>query len=505
MGSAATTVAVLHVDHVAEHGAELDRALSGGSPPDVAFMVKHCRSLEEVLKQATVGYAPDVIICALRLPGVEPRAIVDTLRGLYLGSPVLAITDAPVQGLLVPGDLADAYVVRAHGEQNPGDLAEKVIELCRGHHRHYLEVELRNLLQQDTTWLDWIEGAALDGIWYWDLQNMEEEWYSPGFAALLGYTSIPHKSSWWKNCIHPDDVEPCEHAFREHINNPLAPYDLIVRYRHREGHWVWVRCRGRIVRSKDGEATRMLGAHTDVTSLNRVQEALKRRNIDLERTSYILSHDLRKPVRHMVGLAEILVEDYGNVINPEVQELVSEIREAGRRFDAMLDGILEFGRAGELVQPAKVNILSVWEGAVSDYESDLTETDVSCEVDGAVFVFGNAGMLYQLFSNLIGNAIKFRRADRKLSLGFDARAVNGSVVIRISDNGVGIPEDMRVRAFDLFRRVGPSARTTEGMGLGLAVCAKIAEAHGGTIEALETRGGGGGTTIQVVLPSLNKR
>jgi PAS domain S-box-containing protein len=142
---------------------------------------------------------------------------------------------------------------------------------------HYLKEELYRLIRQDPRIFEFIDQGSLDGIWYWDIEHPENEWYSPGFCALFGYREgeFPPTSAWWQQNIHPDDLALTLANFKKHEADPRVPYDQVVRYRHRDGSTVWVRCRGLLIRDEAGKPIRMLGAHTDLTDLKRTEAALR--------------------------------------------------------------------------------------------------------------------------------------------------------------------------------------------------------------------------------------
>ena len=144
----------------------------------------------------------------------------------------------------------------------------------------YLKEELYSLIQNDHRIFDFIQNSALDGLWYWDLENGEDEWMNPKFWTTLGYdpAKMPHKAAAWKNIIHEDDLDLATERFLQHREQPEIPYDLVLRYKHFQGHIVWIRCRGMIIRDKEGKPHRMLGAHTDVTSLKKKEVLLERCN-----------------------------------------------------------------------------------------------------------------------------------------------------------------------------------------------------------------------------------
>jgi PAS domain S-box-containing protein len=132
---------------------------------------------------------------------------------------------------------------------------------------HYLRNELYELVKTDSTIFDFIQDSALDGIWYWDLNNPEEEWMSPKFWSTLGYDykDMPHKPSAWHDIINPYDLKLLNEYFIKHCNNPEFPFDQTVRYTHKNGSIVWIRCRGLAIRDEEGRAIRMLGSHQNIT------------------------------------------------------------------------------------------------------------------------------------------------------------------------------------------------------------------------------------------------
>lgn len=139
---------------------------------------------------------------------------------------------------------------------------------------HPLFQELKALFRNDPKIFDFIERSSLDGLWFWDLENPEQEWMSPSFWTTLGYDPAEkkHLASEWKDIIFEEDLATASDNFEQHCANPEHPYDQLVRYRHKKGHTVWVRCTGMAIRDASGKPIRMIGAHTDVTALKE-QEA----------------------------------------------------------------------------------------------------------------------------------------------------------------------------------------------------------------------------------------
>ena len=147
---------------------------------------------------------------------------------------------------------------------------------------NYLKKELYELIKRDESIFDFIQESSLDGFWYWDLENPENEWMNPKFWTVLGYNpeEMPHKSSAWQNIINQDDLKVALDNFNKHCENPEHPYDQIVRYSHKNGGTVWIRCRGLAIRDKNGKPIRMLGAHHDISEQ-------KKLHIEIEKSSQI--------------------------------------------------------------------------------------------------------------------------------------------------------------------------------------------------------------------------
>ncbi|MGR3761688.1 PAS domain-containing protein [Roseobacteraceae bacterium NS-SX3] len=143
--------------------------------------------------------------------------------------------------------------------------------------KNYLEAELETLVQTDPVTWEFLQQGSLDGVWYWDLEQPENEWMSPEFWRLFGIdpSSRQHRAAEWQDLIHQDDLRVALENFRKHCADPAHPYDQIVRYKHAAGGTVWVRCRGMAVRDATGKPVRMLGAHNDLTDLMQAKIALE--------------------------------------------------------------------------------------------------------------------------------------------------------------------------------------------------------------------------------------
>jgi PAS domain S-box-containing protein len=156
----------------------------------------------------------------------------------------------------------------------------------------YLKDELYGLVRERTEIFDFIQNAALDGLWYWDLESREHAWMNPKFWQVLGYDpeTMPHSSAIWRTVIFPEDLIRAIASLKAHLADPSIPFHEIARYRHQSGKTVWIRCRGIAIRNTQGQPTRMIGAHTDITELVEKTESLKRSHAEKEEQLAELCH-----------------------------------------------------------------------------------------------------------------------------------------------------------------------------------------------------------------------
>ncbi len=135
--------------------------------------------------------------------------------------------------------------------------------------KDYLQQELFELIQNDSSIFDFIQENLFDGLWYWDLEEPENEWMNERFWTTLGYNPLdmPQKASAWKAIIFPEDLDLINHNLQKHLDDPTHSYDQIVRFKHKDGSTVWIRCFGKAICDKDNKPIRLMGAHQDITSL----------------------------------------------------------------------------------------------------------------------------------------------------------------------------------------------------------------------------------------------
>ncbi|MEI6972600.1 MAG: PAS domain-containing protein [bacterium] len=142
---------------------------------------------------------------------------------------------------------------------------------------HYLKQELYGLFRKDNSLFEFLQAGSLDGVWYWNLEKPTDEWLSPRFWEILGYDPAEkkHLASEWQDLIFEDDLKVATEHFKQHCADARHPYDQLVRYRHKNGSTVWIRCRGFAIRDETGKPIRMLGVHTNETPIKDAESELR--------------------------------------------------------------------------------------------------------------------------------------------------------------------------------------------------------------------------------------
>lgn len=239
---------------------------------------------------------------------------------------------------------------------------------------------------------------------------------------------------------------------------------------------------------------RMLAAR----QLRRTAEDLARSNRDLEQFAYAASHDLQEPLRMVTGFGDLLRTRYADALDERGREYVDHLTDNARRMRALVEGLLEYSRAGVVEIPVEnLDAQAALDAALANLQTAVTETDAIVTSDLLPRVRIERTELTQLFQNLIGNAIKFRRAGARPEVHVDARKVSteehGRWLFSVKDNGIGIAPEFQERIFVIFQRLH-TREEYSGTGIGLAICKKIVERHGGRIR-VESEPGKGSTFL----------
>jgi light-regulated signal transduction histidine kinase (bacteriophytochrome) len=231
---------------------------------------------------------------------------------------------------------------------------------------------------------------------------------------------------------------------------------------------------------------------------------LERSNRELEQFAYVASHDLQEPLRKVASFCQMLESRYAGQLDDRAHQYIAYAVDGAKRMQLLINELLTFSRVG---QPGTirgpVDLNAVAREAIDRLDATITDTDAEVTVGELPSVTGDATLLTQLFQNLIGNSIKFRRTDEHPAIQITAEPKDGMWEFACQDNGIGIAPAHAERVFVIFQRLHPR-EAYPGTGIGLALCRKIVDFHGGHIwidtDADPAVPSGSGTTIRWTLP-----
>jgi two-component system sensor kinase FixL len=268
----------------------------------------------------------------------------------------------------------------------------------------------------------------------------------------------------------------------------------------RDGRRVWISVSARALRLPGGEARGAVAFVRDVTEPRQVQELLESKNAELENYVHSVSHDLRSPLVSLLGFTRLLRQDYEEVLDETGRHFVDRIEQAGRNMESLIHDLLELsqiGRPGELrtlVDPRAV-LLQIQ----AELKLRLDEQGVALHLPTSPpLLYSDRTRLYQLFSNLIGNAVKHMGAPDDPAIHVDIRTQGEHHLVSVRDNGRGIPPHARERIFEVFQTLRPRAGSRRSTGIGLTIVKKIVDSHQGRVWVESEPGRG--TIFHVLLP-----
>jgi len=227
---------------------------------------------------------------------------------------------------------------------------------------------------------------------------------------------------------------------------------------------------------------------------------LARSNAELERMAYIASHDLQEPLRMVASYVQLLERRYMGQLDADAHEFIGFAVDGARRMQALIDDLLTISRVDTKARPLQeLELGEVLATAMRSLRITIEERQAEVLADTLPAVRGDAAQLTQVFQNLLSNAIKFCQAAPP-RVGISAQRDGALWRIRVSDNGIGVPQEYRESIFGMFQRLH-GRREYAGTGIGLAICQKIVERHGGTIWVED--GEDGGSVFAFTLPATS--
>jgi PAS domain S-box-containing protein len=272
----------------------------------------------------------------------------------------------------------------------------------------------------------------------------------------------------------------------------------------RDGRRVWMAWTNKPIRDENGQVTEILAVGADITKRKRAENELQRTldelrhsNAELEQFAYVASHDLQEPLRGIAGLVQLLQHRYQGQLDSRADEYIDHIVDGTQRMQTLINDLLAYsriGRRGEPLQPTDVEV--ALKAALENLNAAILELGASITNESLPTVRADPTQLIQLFQNLIGNALKFK-SESVPQIHVGVSDAGAFWQFSVQDNGIGIEPQYFERIFQVFQRLH-TRREYKGTGIGLAICKKIIERHGGRIWVESEMGRG--STFYFTLP-----
>lgn len=356
-----------------------------------------------------------------------------------------------------------------------------------------------------------VELAEL-GTWNVDLENSFVD-YSARVAQWCGLSEGGATMEEILNCVHPEDREKLTSGLSHAMDSGY--YEAEYRMFHTtSGQLRFIHANGRVFYDDKQRAVRLSGIVRDVTFFKMMQQELERQvttrtnelvdlnhdlvrsNESLKQFAYVASHDLQEPLRKILTYSDLIRTKSRTVLDEKSQEYLEKISRASTRMSTLIKDLLEYSQAerkDDLYQAVDLNV--VMNNLRQDYEVTINEKNAEIMFERLHTIKGIPLQINQLFYNLIGNALKFSKEDRRPLIqvtsrllaraekeSFGLESPDDYCEIRVSDNGIGFEQEFADQIFVLFQRLHVKDKYS-GTGIGLALCKKIVENHRGVIFA----------------------
>jgi PAS domain S-box-containing protein len=327
-------------------------------------------------------------------------------------------------------------------------------------------------------------------------------------CEILGYPEAELLQLTGRQISHPDDLDVINEQRPRLYSGEIDSVRLEKRYLKKDGSVVWVRFTMTVERDAQGRPLYEIGVYDDITAqrdaaaaLRAAHEELKRSNAELEQFAYVASHDLQEPLRMVASYTQLLSRRYDSKLDKDAREFMAYIVDGATRMKQLIEDLLAYSRVGIKGADFKpVAASDALRRALFNLRAGIEEAGAAVTHDPLPALPADEVQLAQLLQNLIGNALKFRSASvPRIHVGVLDKEHEWEFEVR--DNGIGIEPQYYERIFMVFQRLHNKGEYP-GTGIGLAICKKVVERHGGRIrvESRPAQGPRQGSSFYFTLP-----
>lgn len=372
-----------------------------------------------------------------------------------------------------------------------------------------------------------ITDTAPSIISLYHVQNGDYSFINLALEKLLGYNTgeaLTHSDKFFNSIVHPDDLaglqektgkmlEAANEQLLDEGDEPIAEYKY--RMRHKNGTYKWFHTYSTIFeRDTSGRASQVLNISVDVTEQEEAEQALFRKNMELEQSNaslgeyaYVASHDLKEPLRKISTFSDRLLGMQHENISAEGRLYLEKIMLSARRMQAMINDLLSISMLSGNKPFESCNLRQVFEDVIQTLEYKIEEKNAIVEAGDLPAIQAIPSQFRQLFQNLISNSLKFVKENLQPKItithtflspqqvtGYNLIKAKKYLKLTFSDNGIGFDNQYANKIFTIFQRLHGKA-DYEGNGIGLSICKKIVENHSGVIFANGVMNKGANFTI----------
>ncbi|WP_333358475.1 PAS domain S-box protein [Microcoleus sp. herbarium14] len=417
------------------------------------------------------------------------------------------------QEMLISGKVE----VEARGVRQNGSFFYKQITMVKacdekgvfnGHHCFMKDITDRKLtetalLESESKYRQIVE-LAEEGIWVID-SKARTTYVNQAMARMLGYTELEMFGASMFNFMDEQATQSANDNMERRKQGMAERHEF--RLKSKDGKDVWTYMSTSSLMDKKGNLLSCCALVYNITERKEAEqqmlqltEDLKRSNEELEQFAYVASHDLQEPLRAVTSYTQLLAQRYQGNLDAKADKYINYIVDGATRMQQLINDLLSYSRLGSRgknFEPADCN--AAVQQSMCNLQIAIAETKAVITCDAMPSVMADESQLVQLFQNLIGNGIKFCRQDIPL-IHIAARRQESEWLLSVRDNGIGIDPEYADRIFIIFGRLH-GRREYSGTGIGLAMCKRIVERHGGRIwvESQE----GKGATFYFTIPIIS--
>jgi PAS domain S-box-containing protein len=334
------------------------------------------------------------------------------------------------------------------------------------------------------------------GLWEWNVSRNITKW-DRRMEEMFGLEpgTFDGKLSTFENLVHEDDLPQIRISMEKALSEGSS-MQLVYRTKERDGRSNYIMSTAIIRKDKFNRPETVIGVCFDVTKIQegaekhivKLNEELLRSNTDLRQFAYIASHDLQEPLRMVSSFVQMLQKRYEDKLDDDGKEYINYAVEGAKRMYELLNGLLAYSRVQTREQEfSRTDMTEVVKKVKDNLSLVISESNAEIQCGELPVVVADENQVVQVMQNLIENGIKFSKGRPKIRITGEYN--NSEHLIRVSDEGIGIEPQYHERIFRIFQRLHSTA-DYRGTGIGLAICKRIIERHGGRIWVESTPGQG---------------